>query len=214
LSLALRRKQLLVPSLFNRLIARHFRRPSGLLGRFTASIMEKGNRSNYERLLKELDPEPSQKILEIGYGPGVGIELLLSARPNSMIHGIDFSKLMYRHANKRNKDAIRLGKVRLFYGDFLTAPMSAGSFDVIFCINVLYFWNPLSVPFEKVRSLLAPNGCFLIYMAPKEFFIKRGAPDDIFNKYSIEQVEEALHKAGFQTVRSAYEKGYYIKAMK
>ncbi len=40
------------------------------------------------------------------------------------------------------------------------------------------------------------------------------APDSVFNKYSIEQVVEALKSVGFGNVEHFSEKGYYIKAKK
>jgi hypothetical protein len=38
--------------------------------------------------------------------------------------------------------------------------------------------------------------------------------DDIFNKYSIEQVTEALKSVGFKESEYYFKKGYYIKAKK
>jgi hypothetical protein len=38
------------------------------------------------------------------------------------------------------------------------------------------------------------------------------ADDDIFNKYSIEQITDALNIAGFKEVDYYFKRGYYIKA--
>jgi hypothetical protein len=40
------------------------------------------------------------------------------------------------------------------------------------------------------------------------------SPDSVFNKYSIEQIEEVLQEVGFTAVEHTKEKGYYIKARK
>jgi chemotaxis methyl-accepting protein methylase len=119
---------------------------------------------------------------------------------------------MYKRASKYNKPFIDKGKVQLQYGDFLKTPVIDNNYDKIFCLNVIYFWNELKSPFEKVLSLLKKGGVFHIYMADKNA-LKR-APDSVFNKYSIEQVTEALKSVGFDSAEHYLDKGFYIKARK
>jgi chemotaxis methyl-accepting protein methylase len=104
--------------------------------------------------------------------------------------------------------------VQLQHGDFLKEPVGHNDFDKIFCLNVVYFWNELRTPFEKVLSLLKKGGAFHIYMADKNTLLEKKTPDSVFNKYSIEQVVEALKAAGFENVEHYAEKGLYIKAKK
>ena len=53
-----------------------------------------------------------------------------------------------------------------------------------------------------------------MYMAHKDFIAEKNPAHDIFNKYSIEQIEDALTAAGFNSVDHYFDKGYYIKAKK
>lgn len=189
-----------------------FKKPSGIFGRFSSNIMIKGNKAKYERLLKDLNPQPGDKLLEIGYGPGEGLHIIAESCTSCTIHGIDFSKLMYTRATKYNKQYLDNDSMLLQYGDFLTTPIVGNEYDKIFCLNVVYFWNELNEPFKKGLSLLKSGGAFYIYMANKEALKK--APGTVFNKYSIEQVVEALRSVGFGNVTYHSEKGYYIKANK
>ncbi len=50
------------------------------------------------------------------------------------------------------------------------------------------------------------------YMAHKDFIAKRNPAENIFNKYSIEQITEALTLADFNEIDYYFDKGYYIKA--
>lgn len=193
-------------------IAWQFKKPSGLFGIFTSNLMIKENMSRYSLLIKDLNIQPLDKILEIGYGPGVGIELIAKACNSCTIHGIDFSELMYKRATKRNKKHIENNKVLLKYGDILDSQTDKDNYDKIFCLNVVYFWDDLQKPFEKIGSLLNNSGAFYIYMATKEMLMEKKAPDEVFNKYSIEQIEEALRLAGFNNVTYYFDKGFYIKA--
>ncbi len=198
--------------MFKNFIAAQFKKPSGVFGMFSSNIMIKGNKANYERLIKDLDLQPGDKLLEIGYGPGAGINMIARACSSCTIHGIDFSKLMHRRAGKYNNQYIENDAVVLQYGDFLKTAIVSNEYDKIFCLNVIYFWNELREPFKKVLSLLKTGGAFHIYMANKDAL--KTAPDKVFNKYSIEQVVEALKSVGFANVEHYAEKGYCIKAKK
>lgn len=145
---------------------------------------------------------------------GTGIHAIAEMYPNCTIHGIDFSVLMYKRASRFNKSLIDEGKVLLQHGDFLKMPVPNNDYDKIFCLNVTYFWNELREPFAKVLSLLKQGGSFHIYMTDKDTLVKMKAPDSVFNKYSIDEVEEALKSVGFKDIGHHSEKGYYIKAKK
>ena len=195
-------------------IATQFKKPSGLFGIFTSDLMAKNNQKNYHRLIKDLNLQPQNKVLEIGFGPGIGIQMIAEQCPTCTIEGIDFSKLMYKRATRYNKQYIEEGKVQLQYGDFLTASVAHNDYDKIFCLNVVYFWNELMAPFGKVLSLLKKGGSFHVYMADRAILLGKRIPDSVFNKYSIEQVVEALKAVGFSAVEHTEEKGHYIEAKK
>jgi ubiquinone/menaquinone biosynthesis C-methylase UbiE len=198
--------------MLRKFIASQFKKPSTLFGTFAFNIMVKKNQKHYDKLINDLNIRPGDKILEIGYGPGIVIQMIAKACSTCTVHGIDFSKLMYNRAVKYNKPFIANGKVQLQYGDFLKTSVIDNNYDKVFCLNVIYFWNELKSPFEKVFSLLKKGGAFHIYMADKSALKK--APDSVFNKYSTEQVIEALRSVGFESVEHFSEKGHYIKAGK
>jgi cyclopropane fatty-acyl-phospholipid synthase-like methyltransferase len=200
--------------MFRKFIASRFKKPTGLVGIWASNLMVKGNKSNYDKLIEGLDLQPHEKLLEIGYGPGTGINTIAQRCPSCIIHGIDFSPLMYKRASKYNKTYLERGTMRLHYGDFLKMTSTDHDYDKVFCLNVVYFWNELRPPFGRVYSLLKEGGSFHIYMADKNALIKQRAPDSVFNKYSLEDIVEALKSSGFENVEHYSEKGHYIKAIK
>jgi ubiquinone/menaquinone biosynthesis C-methylase UbiE len=200
--------------MFRKFIATQFKRPAGLFGNFVSKMMIKGNRNNYNTLIKDLDVQPNEKLLEIGYGPGIGLHMITGLCETCTIHGVDFSRLMYQKASKYNKLSIDKGKVQLQYGDYLKIPIDKNQYDKIFCLNVIYFWDELDKPLVKTISLLKAGGSFYIYMASANSLVEKKAPDSVFHKYSIDQVVEALRSAGFNNIEHYFNKGYYIKAEK
>lgn len=193
-------------------LEKQLKKPSGLFGVLIAKMMEKRSRAFYEKIISAMDIREDDKIFEIGYGPGDGIELLAKTYECS-IQGIDYSELMYNKASARNKKYIDSGKVSLKYGDLLDSDLPNEKFDKVFCINVIYFWNNLHAAFAKVNSLLRENGEYYIYMSTPEELTQLGFRNE-FVKYSAEQVKQALEQSGFGEIEFQNDSGYYIKAVK
>lgn len=191
------------------------RKPSGFFGKIVSAMLIKWNRNRYKVLINDLKIQPNDKIFEIGYGPGLGVNLISKVYDSCHVSGIDFSELMYQKAIKRNKQFVDSNRVKLMFGDFLETEIGIKEFDKVFCLNVIYFWDNLQKPFEKVYSLLKNDGLFCIYMDSKEDLSKvTFAEDDIFNKYTIEQVVDELKLAGFTVVDYYFDNGYFVKAKK
>lgn len=194
-------------------IAQQLERPSGLFGKIVSKGMDMRNRKFYQRIIAELDIQKGDKVFEIGYGPGLGINLLAQSRPGCLIDGIDFSELMVQMATKRNQEFIDKGMVSLKYGDLLTAEFGNERYDKIFCVNVIYFWKDLNPVFTKIYSMLNNGGTFGIFMTSARE-LKAGKFPENFHKYSVEEVESALREAGFQQVEYKLDNGYYIQSRK
>jgi SAM-dependent methyltransferase len=199
----------------SKIIGLQFRKPVGVLGKIIANLMIVGNHNFYKTMIDYLTIRSDDKILEIGYGPGIGVDMISKRFETCDIYGIDFSDLMYRRASKRNKQVIQNNRVHLLLGDFLDTEINMGLFDKIFCINVVYFWDDLHKPFSRVISLLRDDGIFCLYMEKNDDLNKvKLTKNDIFNKYSIEQISKALKAVGFKEVDFFFKKGYFIKAKK
>jgi ubiquinone/menaquinone biosynthesis C-methylase UbiE len=194
-------------------LGQQLRKPSGLFGRLVAKMMDIRNREFYKKIILDLAIKSGDSIFEIGYGPGLGISLLANNTKDCSIGGIDYSGLMLKQATKRNRKFIDHGVVNLSYGDLLTTDLGSEKYDKIFCVNVIYFWKDLKTVFEKIYSMLNNGGIYCIFMTHKKEFEKVKFTQD-FCKYAIEEVESALHKAGFSDIAYKLDKGYYIKAKK
>jgi len=59
-----------------------YRRPSGLLGRYIARRMERDHLPKNLWTVHPLDARPTDRILEIGFGPGFAIEALVQKVTN------------------------------------------------------------------------------------------------------------------------------------
>src|SRR5271154_6138649 len=78
-------------------------RPRGAAGRVTAWEMahRPSNRQRSRWVVALLDVQPTEQVLEIGFGPGLAIAALARAGAGH-VYGIDHSGVMLRQASKRN----------------------------------------------------------------------------------------------------------------
>jgi cyclopropane fatty-acyl-phospholipid synthase-like methyltransferase len=178
-------------------IANQFKKPQGFAGKIVSNMMEKGNLKTYEWMLSLMNINPDDKIFEIGYGTGFVINRILEKNRNISLHGIDFSKVMFEKAEKKNKQYIKEKKVFLKYGDLLDYDEN-NDFNKIYGINVIYFWNDLEIYFSKIYKLLSKKGRLFLYMTDAENLLKiKFSQTDVFNKYTPVVVTDTLKSTGF-----------------
>jgi SAM-dependent methyltransferase len=109
-------------SFAHRILMRMFGRPEGVLGRLGGIILARANRSFADEIVALLEVGASEKVLEVGFGPGVGIELLARAAPRGTIAGVDPSEEMVEQAKARNAASIGTGVVDLRRGTVADSP--------------------------------------------------------------------------------------------
>lgn len=60
-----------------------------------------------------MDVQPSDRVLEIGFGPGIAVREIARRATRGQVVGIDRSAVMCAQAARRNAAAIRAGRVSL-----------------------------------------------------------------------------------------------------
>jgi ubiquinone/menaquinone biosynthesis C-methylase UbiE len=166
---------------------RMFGRPRGMLGRLGGVIMARVNRSAAE-VLDLLDVQPGDRLLEIGFGPGLGIQLSAARAAAGHVSGIDISPEMLQQAAARNARAIRGGRVDLKRGSVESLPFPDDSFDKAFAINSMQVWPDAVSGLREVRRVLKPGGKIAVGFTIHSGQIKSG-------------VAELLTAAGFADAR-------------
>jgi SAM-dependent methyltransferase len=185
--------------------ARQFRRPHGAWGRVAGWIMAH-RPSNLERnrwTVELLDVQPTDWVLEIGFGPGVALAWLAARARQGLVVGIDHSELMLREAARRNAEAIAAGRIALQLGAAERLPDLGTVFDRIMAVNVALFWSDPVGQFRALRDRLRPGGRIALTVQPRF----PGATDADARRVG-EQMARQLGEAGFREVR------YELKRMR
>jgi ubiquinone/menaquinone biosynthesis C-methylase UbiE len=161
-------------SITRRMLLRAFGRPQGVLGRLGGMIMARTNRDCAAWAIGLLDVKPNDAVLEIGFGPGAGIALLLERTPAGHVAGVDPSPEMVGQATARNAAAIGRGQVELLRGSADALPFADATFDKAFAINSMQVWPNAMAGLKEMRRVVKPGGTVALGFTPHSGQAKQG----------------------------------------
>jgi SAM-dependent methyltransferase len=107
-------------------------------------------------------PKPGLRVLEIGYGPGVAVDLMCAA--GASVVGVDRSETAWRRASERNAGHGELADLRVG----AVADLSfVDEFDAVLAVNVNLFWTgDASAELAVLRTALVPGGVLHVCYEP------------------------------------------------
>ena len=182
-----------------RVLARQLSRPTGVLGAVVRRLMNRGNAKMNAFAVSQLELASSDRVLEIGFGGGVTLPVLLdSAR---FVGGVDRSPDVVARATARFADAVAAGRAVFREGPVESLPFEPASFDKVCTVNTVYFWMSLDAGFAEIHRVLSPGGRVAVGFLPKERMDRIGFPPDIFTPRAPDAVLASLTKSGFSKLR-------------
>jgi len=179
-------------------LVRQFGHPRGLPGRVVGGVMahRSSNRRRNLWAVSLLDVQAADRVLEVGFGPGVAIDELARLAHHGAVYGIDHSDVMVRQATKRNRAAVRAGLVDLRLGSVDDLPAFAEPLDKILAVNSVGFWPGPWERLKELRGLLRPDGQIAIASQPR----CPGATRETSERAAGE-IKALLEEAGFSDTR-------------
>jgi len=173
-----------------------FQHPSGLMGILAGKCMAHANRSLAEWTLSLLFLRPDDRVLEIGFGPGIAIQLASERIESGRISGIDPSSEMVHQALRRNQDGIQKGCVNLIQGFVENLPFPDEAFNKAFSINTVPIWDDVGRGLNEIHRVLKPGGVLVLSVQPHSTNNERD------HKNLIIDMEKQVRRAGFANVRN------------
>lgn len=178
-------------------MARQLRKPHGNGGTDIGLIMNKANEIQYDFTLENMQIANHDEILEIGFGNGKFLNKIITKENGIKLSGIDYSRKMVEEASFNNQLLITNNKIRLYNGKSNKMPFPDNSFDKVFCINVVYFWeNPLE-HINEIYRVLKPGGIFYATIRSKESMQKMPFTKFRFKLYTEEDWKHVINKSRF-----------------
>jgi len=182
-----------------RFIAKQLSRPTGFMGAVIRRLMNRHNARMNAFAVSELALHPTDRVLEIGFGGGVTLPLLIDEA--AFVAGVDRSRDVVDWARRRFSKSIAAGRAEFRQGHVEALPYETAAFDKVCTVNTVYFWKSLDEGFAEIHRVLKPLGRIAVGFLPKKRMARLNMPEDIFTARTPREVIEALERTGFKDVR-------------
>src|ERR687888_392255 len=176
-----------------------FHHPTGAVGHLAGWVMGRRS-SNVARnrwAVQLLEVQPTDRVIELGCGPGVAVAALATRATRGLVVGVDHSQVMIRQARRRNRAAIRAGRVRLIHTSVESLSVSDGPFNAALAVNTVGMWPDPTARLRELARLLRPGGRIALVSQPR----CPGATAAT-SAAAADRLRALLSQAGFQDLRS------------
>lgn len=161
-------------------------------------ILSRIKQKERDVVIKLLNPNPGEKILDAGCGTGIYSEIIKNH--DSIVLGVDISDRMVEKSKKRGVKSLvgNISNVRL-----------GMKFDKILCIGVLEFSNEPNKIIENLKYHLKSNG-FIVFLVPRKtifgylyrlYHLLHGINIRLF---SLEKIREDLKKVNLKIDKAVF----------
>ncbi len=180
-------------------LARQLANPQGEKGIEIAGIMNDTNIGMTIESIKTLLIEDDETILEIGHGNAAHVKYLIKKARNLRYTGIDISETMHHEAGRLNQEYE--DQVDFVWYEGKKLPFSDKTFDKIFTVNTVYFWEEPVQYLNEVYRVLKDKGTFVLTFGQKEFMEKLPFTQFDFTLYSTLEMEETVSQSRFTRMK-------------
>ncbi|MCA2228148.1 class I SAM-dependent methyltransferase [Nonomuraea aurantiaca] len=173
-------------------------RPRGIVGWANGWMfaLRPSNRKRNIWAVSLLDVRPTDRVLEIGFGPGIAIAEFAGRATQGQVFGVDHSQAMVRQATRRNAAAVRARRVHLTQASVERLPSFGDPLDAILAVNSVGFWPDPVERLRELRRLLRPAGRIALVSQPR----CPGATRDTTVR-AAQELQDLLTQAGFVQLR-------------
>jgi len=172
-----------------------YRCPSGDMGKYVGKKMDELNYEQNEWVLSLMEIKASDRVLEIGFGTGKTLAKANLLAMHGHVSGVEISDTMLAEAKILLNDSIVEGKADLHKADAASLPFENNSFDKIFSVHVVYFWDNLDRVCAELFRVAKVNALVAIYYVSPIL-----SPTTSYHDYTTEDIEDALKRAGFPSI--------------
>ncbi|WP_283135928.1 class I SAM-dependent methyltransferase [Rhizohabitans arisaemae] len=172
--------------------------PRGIVGWVNGWMfaLRPSNRQRNIWAVSLLNVQPTDRVLEIGFGPGIAIAEFTGRATQGHVFGIDHSQTMVRQAARRNSAALRALRVHLTQASVDRLPNFGDPLDAILAVNSVAFWPDPVERLRELRGLLRPAGRIALVSQPR----CPGATRDTTVR-AAQELQDLLTRAGFTHLR-------------
>ena len=184
-------------------IGKQIQYPRGVFGKILFAWMTRMTIAHAHWTADLLDVQPDDDVLEIGFGNGANIKLLLQRASRGTVTGAEISETAIDMASKKNAKAISDGKVLLHLAPGNALPSKDSVFDKACTVATAYVIENPGAVFKEMFRVLKPKGRAAVTFPVRENFMRfKPVATEGFYLHELADLEAAFHNAGFVNCRT------------
>ncbi len=184
-------------------IGKQLQFPRGIFGKILFAWMTRMTIAHARWTVDLMDIKPNEDIIEIGFGNGANIKLLLQKAVRGSVTGVEISETAIEMASKKNAKAISEGRVKLYQTTGNTLPFDAGVYDKACTVSTAYVIKDPGAVFKEMFRVLKPQGRAAITFPVRENFMRfKPVATEGFYLHELADLEAAFRNAGFVNCRT------------
>ena len=166
-------------------IDRQHRYPTGLIGQIIGERMLRQHAPETAWSVRLLHVQPTDRILEIGFGAGRGLALALTQAHQGCVPALISPPTMIRAAAQRNRRRSSAASSSSYVAMSPRFRLGSSSFDKLFSVHTFYFWPDPRAVCTRLISILAHGG-----RPVSTFATARRLPNGDWNYWDIHHLAE------------------------
>ncbi|MCS3532242.1 class I SAM-dependent methyltransferase [Chryseobacterium sp. JUb7] len=182
-----------------KILAQNLANPQGEKGIEIGEMMNATNIGMTLESIKTLLIEDDEMVLEIGHGNAAHVKSILNKAQNVKYTGIDISETMHHEAKRLNEEFKNQANFVLYEGTKL--PFEDQTFDKIFTVNTVYFWEQPIEYLNEIYRVLKDSGTFVLTFGQRDFMEKLPFTQFDFTLYNTDEMEETVSKSHFKRMK-------------
>ena len=96
-------------------------------------------------------------------------------------------------------------------GSSAALPWPDGSFDTVYAVHTIYFWDDPAKHLSEIHRVLAPGGRAVLGFRERNTMTEKALPAEVYNLRSMQEVADLLRNVGFvPKIDSENELGLWI----
>lgn len=186
-------------------IGKQMQYPTGFFGKVLFAWMTPKTIAHARWTADLLEIQPEDKIIEIGFGNGANIQLLLQKANRGSVSGVEISKTALEMASKKNTKAISEGRVKLHLAQGNALPSGNNVFDKACTVATAYVIEDPGAVFKEMYRVLKPEGRAAVTFPVRENFMRfKPVATEGFYLHELADLEAAFRNAGFVNCRTEH----------
>jgi len=182
--------------MLDKFIAKHLSEPKGFCGRLVFYFMNKQNRPVYEKVADILALTDNDNVLDIGCGNG-NVLNMLAKKHDCTFTGIDISESIITAAKHKNMKYVASGKMHFDCQNINATDFADSTFDKVYTINIVYFWDSLDKAMTEIKRILKPEGVFYNTLFSNGTLDRFSFTKNGYKKFTQEQLTKVGEDLGF-----------------